>query len=69
MIKKGLIQAFDSGTYTATVRMQGSLSAWLEGVSVARNIPPSEMVPGRACAVLFFDPKNHRDAVLVAVYS
>ena len=69
MIKKGFIQAFDTGSYTATVRMQGSLSAWLHGVSVARNIPTDEMVPGRPCAVLFFDTKNPNDAVLIAVYS
>lgn len=39
MIKKGILKAFDSGTYTATVQVQGSLSVWLEDVPVSRGIP------------------------------
>jgi len=68
-IRKGEVKAFDSGSYTATVQVAGSLSVWLEGVPVARNIPAAEMVAGRACAVLFFDPSNPKDAVVLAVYA
>ncbi|MBI4233896.1 MAG: hypothetical protein HY686_05585 [Chloroflexi bacterium] len=39
---------------------------------VARALPlrltPAEMVEGRGCAVLFFDPANPADAVVVAVW-
>jgi hypothetical protein len=47
----------------------GSLSVWLDEVPVARNIPSSEMVAGRSCALIFFDEANPGDGVLVAVYS
>ena len=68
-LRKGVVKAFDSGTYTATVQVAGSLAVWLSGVAVARNIPQTEMVVGRQCAVLFFDQGNPSDAVLVAVYT
>ena len=68
-VRKGVIKGFDSETYKATVQVAGSLSVWLEGVPVARNIPSSEMVSGRWCALLFFDETNPQDAVVAAVYS
>jgi len=69
MIRKGIIKAFNSETYTATVQEAGSLSVWLGNIPVARNIPEGEMVSGRRCAVIFFDEANPSDGVLVAVYS
>ena len=69
MVRRGEIKAFDSGSYTATVQMAGSLAVWLEGVPVARNIASSEMTAGRRCAMLFFDEANPKDAVIVAVYT
>ena len=68
-VRKGVIKGFDSGSYKATVQVAGSLSVWLEGVPVARNIASSEMVEGRNCALIFFDETNPQDAVLVAVYT
>lgn len=67
-LRRGTVKAFDPVTYTATVQVAGSLSVWLEGVPVARNIPSAEMVPGRKCAVIFFDPANPADAVVAAVW-
>ncbi len=67
-IRKGTVKSFDSGVYKATVQVAGSLSVWLDGISVARNIPSGEMIAGRSCAMLFFDPSNPDDAVVVAVY-
>lgn len=69
MIKKGILKAFSSGTYTATVQVQGSLSVWLEDVPVSRGIPTAEMVTGRNVAVIFLDPGNPSDAVVVAVWT
>ncbi len=69
MIKRGILKAFDSGTYTATVQVQGSLSVWLDDVPVSRSIPTGEMVTGRNVAVIFLDPGNPSDAVVVAVYT
>ncbi len=68
-VRKGTIKGFDSVSYKATVQVAGSLSVWLEGVAVARNIPPSEMIAERRCALIFFDETNPEDAVLVAVYT
>ena len=67
-LKRGVIQAFNATDYKATVQVAGSLLGWLEGVAVARNIPATEMVVGRSCALLIFDLSNPGDAVLVAVW-
>jgi hypothetical protein len=67
-VRRGTLRAFDSGTYKATVQIDGSLAVWLESVTVARNLPSAEMVPGRSVAVLFWDEANASDAVVVAVW-
>lgn len=69
IIRKGTLKGFDSGTYTATVQVAGSLSVWLEDVPVARNIDAAEMVVGRNCALIFFSESDPRDALLVGVYT
>ena len=63
------MKGFNSATYTATVQVVGSLSAWLYKVPVARNIPPAEMVNGRSCSIIFFDESNRDNAVVAAVYT
>ena len=68
-VRKGTIKGLDSGTYKATVQVAGSLSVWLDGVTVARNIAASEMVTGRSCVLVFFDDANPEDAVVMAVYT
>jgi hypothetical protein len=68
MIKKAILKAWYSGTYTATIQIAGSGKAYLEGVKVARNLPSAEMVIGRNLAVLFLDKSNTTDAVIIAVY-
>ena len=69
MTIKGVLKAFTSGTYTATVQIQGSLSVWLEDVPVSRGLPTAEMVIGRNVTVVFLDPGNPDDAVVVAVWT
>ena len=68
MIKKAILKAWYSGTYTATIQIAGSGKAYLEGVKVARNLPSVEMIVGRNLAVLFLDKSNTTDAVIIAVY-
>ena len=68
-MKRGVLRAFDSGTYTATVEIAGSLAVWLSGVPVARNIASGEMTAGRNVAVLLFDASNPNDAVVAAVWT
>ena len=67
-VKKAILRNFDSGNYTATIEIAGSSKTYLEGVSVARNLPEAEMVVGRKLAVIFFDEHNVKDAVVTAVY-
>ncbi|MFQ5879433.1 MAG: hypothetical protein ACE5IZ_04600 [Dehalococcoidia bacterium] len=69
MVRRGLVKSFDATAYTATVQVAGSLSVWLEGVPVARNIATTEVVAGRRCAILFFSETDPKDAVVVAVYT
>ncbi len=69
MIRKGILKAFDSGPYTATVQIQGSLSVWLEDVPVSRGLPIAEMVAGRNVSIQFHEAGNPDDAVVVAVWT
>jgi hypothetical protein len=67
-VVKGVVRAFDSASYRATVQVAGSLAVWLEGVPVARSVPASVVTAGRRCVLVFFDAANPQDAVVVAVY-
>jgi len=68
-LRKGILQSFNAGDYTAVVQLSGSHKAYLEGVAVARNIAAGEMLAGRKVAVVFFDEHNPGEAVVVAVYT
>jgi hypothetical protein len=68
-MQRGVLRAFDSGTYKATVEMAGSIAVWLSGVPVARNIASGELTAGRNVAVLQFDASNPNDAVVAAVWT
>jgi hypothetical protein len=68
-LKKAELKSFNSGNYTATVRLASSYKVYLEDVAVARNLPAAEMVAGRRLAVVFFDEHSPREAVVVAVYT
>jgi hypothetical protein len=68
-LRKAALINFNSGSYTATVRMAGSYKVYLEDVAVARNLPTAEMVAGRRVAVVFFDEYSPKEAVVVAVYT
>ena len=68
-LRKGELRSFNSGNYTATVRLASSYKVYLEDVAVARNLTSAEMVTGRKVAVVFFDEHNPKEAVVVAVYT
>ena len=67
-IKKAILRNFDEINYLATVEITGSNRAYLEKISVAKNLSAEEMVNGRNLAVLFFDAHNAKEAVVFAVY-
>lgn len=66
-LRKGILKSFNATTYKATVQLAGSHKAYLEDVTVARNLPSAEMTAGRKVAVVFFDEYNPEEAVVVAV--
>ena len=68
VIKRGILRAFDSATYTATVEVEGSF-AYLQSVAVSRGIAAAELVAGRKVGVVFFEAGNPADAVLFAVWT
>lgn len=68
LVKKGILKAFDSGTFLASVQISGSLSVWLDNVPTSRAIASADMVTGRNVAILFIDPSNFSDAVVIAVW-
>jgi hypothetical protein len=68
-LRKAELRSFNSGNYTATVRLASGYKVYLEDVAVARNLPSAEMVAGRKVAVIFFDDNNPREAVVMAVYT
>jgi len=66
-IKKATIKAYDPATHTATVQIAGSLGVWLTAIRVATDIPAADVVAGRQCTVLFLDPANQDDAVVLTI--
>jgi hypothetical protein len=68
-LKKAVLKSFNSGNYTATVRLSTSYRVYLEDVAVARNLPSAEMITGRKVAIVFFDEHNPKEAVVMAVYT
>jgi hypothetical protein len=68
-MKRGILRAFDAGSYKASVQIAGSLSTYLDGVPVARNIDSAQLINGRRVGLLLFDPSNPDDMVLVAVWT
>ena len=68
-LRKAVLKSFNATDYEATVQLTGSYKAYLEDITVARNLPAAEMAPGRKVAVVFFDEHNPKEAVVIAVYS
>ena len=68
-LRTGVLKDFNTASYTATIQMTSSYRVYLEGVPVARNLPGTEMVNGRKVAVVFFDDRNVKEAVVIAVYA
>jgi hypothetical protein len=67
MLHLGILKTWNSTTYKAGVQLAGSLTTYLDDISVARNISSAEMVVGRRVIVVI-PGGNPRDAVVIAVY-
>ena len=68
MLERGVLVAFDAGSYTATVRYAGSLSGTVAGVPVSRAIANGQLLVGRRVAVALFAAGHPTDAMVVGVY-
>ena len=66
---RGRLVSFDSGAYTAAVRLDGSAAMALEGLAVAANIPAAEMVSGRRVLVDSGETGEAGDLVVYAVFA
>ena len=66
-LRRATVRGFDSGTYKATVQLEGN-PHYLSGVPVNRGIGSGDMVAGRWCVVVFVDPHEPGDAMVVGVY-
>ena len=66
-IARGILAGFDSGTYLAAVRLDGSGAQALSGVPVSRAIPSAEMVTGRSVLVHFSTARSATAATVIAV--
>ncbi len=66
-LRRAVLRSFDAATYTATVQVVGSRSAFLDGVPVSRGLPAAELLPGRDCVLLLFEPTDPSDAMLLGV--
>ena len=46
-VRKGILQSFNAGNYTATMQLAGSYKVYVEDIAVARNVLAAEMAAGR----------------------
>ena len=67
-IRRAVLRSFDAGAYTASVQIVGSRSAYLDAVPVSRGLPVGELVPGRGCVVVLFEPTDPTDSMVVGVH-
>ena len=68
MIKKAIIRAEDAPNHELDVQLVGSFTRWLYNVPAAKDIDFANCAPGDHCAVLFLDPNNPGDAVVIATW-
>ncbi len=66
-IRKGFIRAFTSGSHTGDVQLVGSHPTLLTDIRFATDIPAAECDVGRECLVIFLDPFNQTDAIVLSV--
>jgi hypothetical protein len=67
-VRRGILKAFDAASYRATLQLEGSRSSFATDVPVSRGIPPTQLVAGRACVVVFLNPEDATDAMVVGVH-
>ena len=67
-IRRGMVTAFDGGTYRASVQLAGSREVSLPDVPVSTGLAAGGVAVGASCAVLFLSQHDPKDVVVVAVW-
>jgi len=67
IVRKGIVRAYDIVTHKADVQLVGSHPTLIPAVRMATDIPAADVVVGRQCTVLFLDPSNQDDAVVITI--
>jgi len=67
IIAKAIIKTYAAGTHKADVQLVGSHPTIITAIRVATDIPAADVVAGRQCTVLFLDPANQDDAVILTI--
>ena len=66
---RGTVVAFDAGTHTATIRLDGSAAQTLETVATNRGIASGDMTAGRKVLLDTGDHNDPTDFVVSAVFT
>lgn len=66
-VLRGRLVRFDASTWRAGVRLDGSASMEMTGVTVSRALPAAEMVAGRTVLVDTGDAGDPAEAILTAI--
>jgi hypothetical protein len=66
-LHRAVLRAYDAGAHKADVQLVTSLPTHLADIPVATDIPATECVAGRECAVLLFDD-NPNNAVVITIH-
>jgi hypothetical protein len=67
-LRRATLRSFDPATYTASVQLLGSRSAYLDAVPVSRALPTAEMVAGRDCVLVLFESTDPSDCMVLGVH-
>ena len=66
--ERGTVVSYDAVAETAVIQLVGSLTAAVADVPVAKHVDGADMTGGASVIVVFFDPTNVADGVVVGVY-
>jgi len=67
MIELAILKSYDGVNHRAHIQLAGSLTTYLESISVARNIPAAAMVIGNR-VILAIPGGNPKDACVIATW-
>jgi hypothetical protein len=68
MLSIGTLKSFNSTDYRAEVQLASSIAAYLDNISVARNIASDQMIVGRH-VIVAIPGGNPKDACIIAVFT